>query len=74
MHVHVDPDQVDQRERADRPVRPEPHALVDVLRARRALLEHAHRVVEDRDQDAVDDEAGRVAARDRLLADALPEG
>ena len=74
MHVHVDPDQVDQRQRADRPARPEPHALVDVLRARRSLLEHAHRVVEDGDQDPVDDEAGRVVARDRVLADALREG
>ena len=48
VDVDVDPDQVDQRERANRPVRPEPHALVDVLGARGALVEHAHRVVRAR--------------------------
>ena len=73
MHVDVDPDQVDQRERADRPAGAEAHALVDVLGARRSLLEHAHRVVEHGDQDPVDDEAGRVAAGDGVLADLLRE-
>ena len=38
------------------------------LMRRRALLEHAHRVVEVREQQRVDDEAGTVLHLDRVLA------
>src|SRR5437763_108539 len=39
----------------------------------RGLVEHAEAVVEERDEDAVDDEARRIVAADRRLADALGE-
>ena len=39
----------------------------------RGLVEHADAVVQQRDQDAVDDEARRVVAADRMLAELLAE-
>ena len=54
--MDVDPDQVDQRARPDRPVRAEEHRAVDVLGRDARLVDHAHAVVQERDEDAVDDE------------------
>ena len=71
--MDVDADQVDQRARPDRPPRAVQHRLVQILGRHAGLVEHADAVVQERDQDAVDDEARRVGAADRLLADALRE-
>ena len=74
VDVHVDADQVDQRAGPDRPVGAEAHRPVDVLGADPGLVEDAHAVIQERDQDPVDDEAGRVVAGDRFLAEAPREG
>ena len=62
------PDQVEQRERAHREVAAALHGGVDVVAAGGAVLEHPHRVVEVREQQGVDDEAGPVLDLDRVLA------
>ena len=73
MHVHVDPDEVDELARAHRPARTVLHARIEILDADTRLVEHADAVVQQRDQDAVDDEARRVVAPDRVLAELLGE-
>src|SRR5262249_5717593 len=55
----VQPDQVDQLERAHRVVQAELQRLVDVARGRHALLEHAERLVADQRVDARGHESGR---------------
>ena len=50
----------------------EAHRLVEILRRHVRLVEHAHAVVQERDEDPVDDEARRVVAADRLLAERAP--
>ena len=69
--MDVDADQVDERTRPHGPACPVRQRLVEVLGAHPRLVQHAHAVVEERDQDPVDDEAGRVVAADGLLARAL---
>ena len=64
----VEPDQVEQRERAHGEPATALHGGVDALLGRHALLEQAHRVVEVREQEGVHDEAGLVLHFDRVLA------
>src|SRR5579862_10068527 len=73
MHVHVDPDEIEKRARAERPAGAERERAVQVGGRHLSLVEHAHAVVEERDEHAVHDEAGRVAAADRLPAETLGE-
>ena len=74
VHVDVDPDQIEELARAERPTRAVLHALVEILGRDPCLVEDADAVVEQRDQDAVDHETWGVVAADRRLADALGEG
>src|SRR5439155_1408242 len=74
VHVHVDPDEVDQFTRPHRPPGAVLHPDVQVLRRDTRFVENADAVVEERNQDAVDDEAGRVVAADRRLAETRAEG
>ena len=67
-HRRVDTDEVEQRERAHREVAAALHRRVDRLDRRRAALEHSHRVVEVREQQGVDDEAGVILHLDSVLA------
>src|SRR5205807_1261620 len=71
VHVHVDPDEVDQLARAHRPTGAVLHPRVEILRRDARLVENADAIVEERDQDAVDDEARCVMAADRRLAEAI---
>ena len=71
MDVDVDSDEVHERARAHRPAGAVRHRLVEILGAHPGLVQHAHAVVEERDEDAVDDEAWRVVAANGLLAGAL---
>ena len=64
----VETDEVEQRERTHREVAAALHRRVDVVAGGGAGLEHAHRVVEVREQQRVDDEAGAVLDLDRFLA------
>ena len=68
-HRRVQPDEVEQRERAHRVAAAELHAAVDVGRGRHALLQRPHRVEQIGHQQAVHDEARPVAGDDRLLAE-----
>ena len=63
-----------ERGGAHRPAGAVAHRLVEILDGDPRLVDHADAVVQQRDQDPVDDEAGRVEAANRLLADALGEG
>ena len=72
VHVHVDADEVDERARSHRPAGAVLHCLVEILGRHAGLVEDADAVVQERDQDTVDDEAGRVVAADRRLADGSP--
>ncbi len=72
-HAHdaeadVEADEVGQLEGAHRVVEADPGARVDVLRRAQALLAGAHRLGQERHQDAVDDEPGPVRGDDDLLA------
>src|SRR5436853_7469364 len=69
----VQPDEVEQGERAHRVARAEHHADVDVFSRREALLEHPHGLAEIRDQPEVDDESRAILADDDALAQALAE-
>jgi hypothetical protein len=66
MDVDVDPDQVDERAGPHRPAHAHRHRLVEVL-GRDALVEEPDALVQRRDEDAVDDEPGRVVRAHRLL-------
>ena len=74
VDVHVDPDEIHKRARAHRPAGAAAHAGVEILGADARLVEHADAVVQKRDQDAVDHEAGGVVTADRRLTDARAEG
>ncbi|GMA88646.1 hypothetical protein GCM10025868_38960 [Angustibacter aerolatus] len=65
----VEPDQVEQRERAHRQTEAEPGRDVEVLARHLALLEHRHRAVQVAEQQRVRDEAGAVAHHHRPLAE-----
>ena len=67
-HRRVEADQVEQRERPHREVAAALHRGVDVVHRRRAVLQHAHGVVEVGEQQGVDDEAGAVLHLDGVLA------
>src|SRR5690606_6114227 len=69
----VDADEVAEGERPHRVAGAEGHAAVDVFDRAEAALEPADRVQHVRDEEPVDDEAGRVARLDRLLAERLRE-
>ena len=65
----VEADEVGQLERTHRVVQADPRTGIDVLGRPDALLERAHRLGQERHQDAVDDEAGPVGRLDDLLAE-----
>ena len=69
----VETDEVAQRERTHRVRRAGLHRHVDLADRPDALLERAHAVEQVGDQQAVDDEAGRVLRLDRQLAEPLAE-
>ena len=64
----VEADEVEERQRAHREVAAALHRGVDVLARGGAVLQHAHGVVEVREQQGVDDEAGAVGDLDGVLA------
>ena len=66
-------DEVGERERTERVVAAELHALVDRLGRRDPLLQRERRLVDHREQDPVHDEARRVLHVDRHLTEALGE-
>ena len=68
MNVDIDPDEVDERARAERPAGAVRHRLVQVLGRDAGLVKDPNAVVQQRNQDPVDDEARCVVAVDRLLA------
>src|SRR6266508_1397897 len=74
MHVHVDADEIDQGARPHRPAGTVRDRLVHLLGLHCGLVEDADAVVQQWNQDAVDDEAGGVAATHRLLASAFGPG
>ena len=63
----VQPDEIDQLERAHRMIQPELERLVDVARRGDALHQHVERLVADAGVDARRDEARRFAHEDRLF-------
>src|SRR5437870_4764568 len=65
----IEAHEVEQGERSHRVAAAELHRLVDVLDRADARLVRADGVEEVRDEEAIDDEAGVVAARDRLFAE-----
>ena len=67
--VDIVADEVGQGERAHRVVGAQHHALVDVLSAGDAVGEDADSLVDHRDEDAVDDEAGGFLHLHGLFAD-----
>ena len=69
----VETDQVEQRQRAHRVAAAEAHGRVDVLAGGVLALVHRHRVVEVAEEQRVGDEAGLVAAHDRVLAEAAQQ-
>src|SRR5438445_2524586 len=73
VHVHVDADQVDELARTQRPPGAVLHPGVEILDGNACLVEHADAVVQQGDQHAVDDEARRVEAADRMLAELLAQ-
>ncbi len=73
VDVHVDSDEVDQRARPHRPTCAGGHRGVEVLGRDPRLVEDPDAVVQERDEDAIDDEPRRVVAADRLLAETLPD-
>ncbi len=70
----VQPDQVEQGERAHREAAAAHHGGVDVLDRGHPLLEQAHRVVEVGEEERVHDEPGLVLDLDRRLPAGLGEG
>ncbi len=77
-HLHdrdagVEPDQVGERERAERVAEAEPGDGVDRLGLGDPGRERVDRLVDERHQDPVGDEAGDVARLDRLLAEVAGE-
>ena len=70
----VEPDEIEQRQRAHRVATSELHAFVDVLDRAKSFLETADRVEQVRHEQAVDDEAAFVGRGDWFLADRLREG
>src|SRR5207244_8817755 len=69
VDMDIRADEIEQRTRTHRPSRAVPQPRVEIFRRHAGLIEDAYAVVEQRDEDAVDDEAGRVAAADRRLAE-----
>src|SRR5690625_2828636 len=71
---NVESDEVTEGERAERHVRAELHGAVDVFRGGDAFGKRVDGVVHVGDEEAVDDEAGRVPAHYRGFADRLRKG
>src|SRR5699024_6935931 len=69
----VEAHQVAQGERSERHVRSEFHGPVDVGRAGHPLSQDVHGVIQVGDEQAVDDEAGRVVAGDGCFAQSFHE-
>ena len=65
----VEADEVGELERTHRVVEADPGAGVDVLGGPDTLLEGAHRLGQERHEDAVDDEPRPVGRHDDLLAE-----
>src|SRR5436853_6944460 len=69
---NIEPDveshQVGQAKRPHRVVVAEHHRFIDILRARDAFLQHAHRFESDCDSESARSETRRVFHRDRLFA------
>ena len=72
--ARVEADEVGERQRAHRVVHAELHDPVHRLRRRDALVHREERLVQHREEDAVRDEAGKVAARERGLSHLPGEG
>src|SRR6266536_442007 len=70
----VQPDEVEQGQRAHRVGQPQVHGLVDVLFGGDAVVEHLDRAVQVRHQQEVHDEPGPVLGQHGLLADPLAVG
>src|SRR6266540_1732955 len=70
----IEPDEVQQRERAHRVGQAELDRGVDVLLAGDAVVQHLHGAVQVRDQQEVHDEPGPVLRQHGGLADPLPVG
>src|SRR5205823_14853158 len=68
---HVEPDEVEQRERTHRVTGAEPYAVVDRRGLEVVALGELDRREEGREEQAVDHEARRVGDPDRRLADVL---
>jgi len=73
VYVQVDPDEIDERARSHGPAGTGRHRRVEIVGRDPCLIEDANAVVEKRNQDAVDDEAGGVVAPDRLLPEPLSD-
>src|SRR5205085_2087880 len=69
----VEADVVEQREWPHRIVAAEDHGLVNILNGPDAFFVRADRVEDVRHEQAIDDEAGVVAARHRILPERLRE-
>ena len=70
----VEPDEVGELERPHRMVQPDSRTGIDVLGAPDALLVGAHRLHEERHEDAIHDEPGPVGGHDDLLAELGRQG
>src|SRR3569623_985884 len=69
----IEAEQIRELERAHRRVEAELHAGIDVVRGAEPLVEAVAGFIEERNEHAVDDEAGDVARADHGLAEALRE-
>src|SRR6476469_3925179 len=65
--ARIEPDQIRQFERTHRVIQSELHALIDVLDRSERLLQREARLVQERNQQAIDDESRNVLRRDELL-------
>src|SRR3569623_494355 len=71
--ARIEADQIRELERAHRMVEAELHAGIDVVRGAEPLVEAVAGFIQERNEHAVDDEAGDVASADHGLAEALRE-
>src|SRR3984893_7207984 len=71
-HLHhreagIEPDEIRELERAHRMVGAEPHRRIDCVDRADAFIERVDGLVDHRQQNAVDDEGGKILGRDRSL-------
>ena len=74
LKADIQADQIAQSQRAHRMVRTEVHRLVNIFHGGKTLSVDGDTLVDHRDQDAVDDEAGAFLYKDRVLADLFGDG